>query len=74
MLIGAALLSVFVLPVFVAMLPEALHTREILFSRKDPMGTLISLGWLGTLVLLPVFDVVLMVDSLKRRKMPTDRP
>jgi hypothetical protein len=67
MWIGAALLSVFVLPFWVLVLPEALHSRGTFFL-TDPLGMLISIGWVGTLVLLPIFDVALVVDGFKKRK------
>ena len=68
MWIGAAFLSVFVLPLWVLLLPAALHSKDIVFSHKDLMGTLISIGWIGTLVFLPIFDVALVVDGFRKRK------
>jgi hypothetical protein len=59
---SASLLSVFVLPAYVVLLPE------IRFLCMDFLGLLIDIGWVGTLILLPICDVMLLVDVFKGRQ------
>jgi hypothetical protein len=62
MCIGASVLSVFVLPVYAVLLFEP---REHL---HDAVALLINLGWKASLILLPLFDVMLVLDWIKARR------
>jgi hypothetical protein len=62
MYIGASVLSVFVLPVYAVLLFEP---REHL---HDAVALLINLGWKASLILLPLFDVMLVLDWIKARR------
>lgn len=61
MWIGAAVLSAFLLPSFVVLL------REFRFEYVDFNILLIDIGWIGTLILLPLCDVMLAVDHYRNR-------
>jgi hypothetical protein len=37
------------------------------FAYADFLVLLIDIGWIGTLVLLPIFDMMLVIDAFKRR-------
>ena len=63
MWIGAVVLSVCVLPVYTVLL---FGPREYL---PGAMAVLISLGWKTSLILLPLFDVMLVVDALRAKTM-----
>jgi hypothetical protein len=62
MWVGAAVLSLFLLPTYIVLLPEN-H-----FVYTDLIILLIDIGWVGTVVLLPLCDVVLFIDAFKTRK------
>jgi hypothetical protein len=61
MWISASVLSVCLLPTYILLL------REMHFARADLLILLIDIGLIGTLILLPVFDVMLLMDAFKRR-------
>jgi uncharacterized membrane protein YqaE (UPF0057 family) len=61
MWIGAAVLSAFLLPSFAVLL------REFRFEYVDFNILLIDIGWIGTLILLPLCDVMLAVDHYRNR-------
>jgi hypothetical protein len=61
MWIGASVLSVCLLPTYILLL------REMHFSYADLLILLIDIGWIGTLILLPLFDVMLLIDAFKRQ-------
>ena len=61
MWVGAAVLSAFLLPSFVVLL------REFRFEYVDFNILLIDMGWIGTLVLLPLCDVMLAMDRYRNR-------
>ena len=61
MWIGASVLSVCLLPAYVLLL------REMHFAYADLLILLIDIGWIGTLILLPLCDVMLVIDAFKRR-------
>ncbi|MGZ7090482.1 MAG: hypothetical protein ACXVKH_13525 [Candidatus Angelobacter sp.] len=60
--IGASVLSVCLLPAYVVLLGE-MH-----FAYVDFLIFLIDIGWIGTLILLPLCDVILVIDAFKRRQ------
>jgi hypothetical protein len=62
MWVGASVLTVCLLPAYVLLL------REIHFSYVDSSILLIDIGWVGTLILLPLCDVMLVIDAFKRRQ------
>jgi hypothetical protein len=62
MYIGASVLSVCVLPVYAVLLFEP---RGHL---SGAMAVLIDLGWQASLILLPLFDVMLVLDWVRARK------
>ncbi len=62
MWIGASVLSVCLLPAYVLLLPE-MH-----FTYVELLILLIDIGWIGTLILLPLCDVMLVIDAFKRRQ------
>jgi hypothetical protein len=64
---GASLLSVYLLPVYVLLLPE--FYRHL--SYTDLLGFFIDAGWIGSLVLPPICDVMLVMDGYKRRESTT---
>lgn len=66
MWISAFVLSVCVLPVYVVLL---LHPGGRFFY-SDIWITLGNFGWMGTVVLLPICDAILLVDVFKRRQTP----
>jgi hypothetical protein len=57
---GASVLSVCLLPVYVLLL------REMHFAYVDLLILLIDIGWVGTLILLPLCDVMLVIDAFMR--------
>jgi hypothetical protein len=59
--ISACVLSVFLLPVYVLLLPE------LRFVYTDILALLIDIGWIGTLILLPLC-ILLLADVFKRRR------
>jgi hypothetical protein len=59
--ISACVLSVCLLPVYLLLLPE------VRFVYTDIVILLIDLGWIGTLILLPLC-ILLLADVFKRRK------
>ena len=61
MWIGAAVLSVCLLPTYVLLL------RKIHFAYADLLVLLIDIGWIGTLILLPLCDVMLVIDAFNGR-------
>ena len=67
MWIGASVLSVCLLPAYVLLL------REMHFAHVDFLILLIDIGWIGTLILLPLFDVILVIDAFKGRSAPIFR-
>jgi hypothetical protein len=62
MYIGASVLSVCVLPVYVVLLFEP---RDHL---PDAMAALVNLGWKASLIVLPLFNVMLLLDWVSARK------
>jgi hypothetical protein len=62
MWVGAFVLSVCLLPPYVLLL------REMHFAYVDSSILLIDIGWVGTLILLPLCDVMLLIDAFKRRQ------
>jgi hypothetical protein len=60
MWIGASVLSVCVLPFYVLIFPEMRS-----FFVPDVLIMLINLGWIGTVILLPLCDVLLILDGIK---------
>jgi hypothetical protein len=60
--ISAFVLSVTLLPSFLVLLPE-FH-----FVYVDLPILLIDIGWIGTVIMLPLCDVMLLVDRVRRRK------
>ena len=62
MWVGSAVLTLFLLPTYVVLLPEN-H-----FVSTDFIILLINIGWVGTVVLLPLCDVMLFMDAFKARK------
>ncbi len=59
--IGASVLSVCLLPAYAFLLWE-MH-----FAYADLLILLIDIGWIGMLILLPLCDVILVIDAFKRR-------
>lgn len=64
MWIGASVLSVCVLPLYVLVLPELMRS----FFVPDVPIMLINFGWIGTVILLPICDVMLILDGFRGRK------
>jgi hypothetical protein len=64
MYIGASVLSVCISPVYAVLLFEP---REHL---PDAVAVLINLGWKASLILLPLFDVMLVLDWIRARRRP----
>jgi hypothetical protein len=62
MWIGASVLSVCLLPAYV------LLYRKMHFAYVDLSILLIDIGWVGTLMLLPLCDAMLVIDAFKRRQ------
>jgi hypothetical protein len=60
--IGASVLSVCLLPIYVLLLPE------LRFAYVDFLVLLIDIGWVGTLIILPLCDTMLLLDGFERRK------
>jgi hypothetical protein len=68
MWISALALSGCVLPVYLVFLYELLREKNFaLLYPPDSTGMLISLGWLGTLILLPLCDVLLVLNLPKAK-------
>jgi hypothetical protein len=63
MWVSAAVLSVFLLPSFVILL------REFRFEYVDFNILFIDIGWIGTLVLLPLCDAMLAMDRYRNRSL-----
>jgi hypothetical protein len=61
---GASLLSIFVLPIYFRFL---LHPEAGFFS-WDTSIMLINFGWVGSVILLPLCDAMLLIDVFKRRQ------
>jgi hypothetical protein len=59
--ISACVLSVLLLPVYVLLLPE------VKFVYTDILILLIDIGWIGTLILLPLC-ILLLADVFKKRQ------
>jgi hypothetical protein len=65
MWIGASVISVCVLPFYVLELPVLMRS----FFVPDVPIMLINIGWMGTMILLPLCDVMLILDGFRGRKM-----
>jgi hypothetical protein len=66
MWVSATVLSAFLWPGFVVLL------REFHFEYVDFNVLLIDIGWIGTLILLPLCDVMLAVDRYHNRALEVE--
>jgi hypothetical protein len=64
MYIGASVLSACVLPVYAVLLFEPQEHLHL----HDAVALLINLGWKASLILLPLFDLMLVLDWIRARR------